>query len=948
MEKKITLFSALVLLCTFSDFAQTPVKPKMTDKTIFVAVKEYVEIDPVVDNGVIKISNSGVLSYVDLNGKYIFGEDTKLTAGGSSYDKSRGRFSGGTAVVARGSYPNLVQNAILFFDQKYLDLPATYQKVTGFCEGIAMAEKPSGSNKACCYINQSGQEVFPSLSFPYSYFSGNFKVSPLREGLRAFLEPNLGLWGYADESGKIIIKPQFSKALPFSEGLAAVAIKENYSDKWGFIDKTGKIVVPAILKNFPSSFSDGLAVIKTDNGKMAYIDKTGKVVSPEFYQCNVFHNGYAFVNTDYCKTAVIDKKFEIVKTMGDKEQFEIQGDNAENILEMPFYEDMLAVKTCFGSGGLILNPKGDILFKDDDYTTFENFYNCEYAVVKFRLANKYFSGLMDKKGELHIVFVTVGTTLSPPDFPKAYTAQLEEPKAPTAGKGTFAPPSNCDKKGSGGAGSRAAIPVSKECELTLLVSPAEAGTAETATAGKGKYIEGTSILLQSKMTHSNKYKYKFSHWENESKDTVSKSTSFYYTIPANCEKLTAVYAENPKYKLTLKTDCSDWGIVFGEGEYYEKEPVTVSAKVKGGYKFIGWYLEENEKKKQFSKEATFVLPMPKNDVVLFTSFCTIKGDDDCEEKCGGCYMDWEPKNSGEIPEFPCKAECGKSCAYAGEYVFTLSAQSVVGEKNSAAPVRIPAKAYMEIYPCDDMPMLYTGDVLGVIYFDFDPIKIPDDIKKIKRYMDRYEAMGDYLFLYYSPLYIYRITDQYIYAMGAGFMGADKAPNEFWSPGRIYRFEYTKKSEFIELGKYQIYHNRVIRTNGYAQNKYEWINQGLVRGTDLIGGIIDTGKPLLPDNIRQVTGTEDYIYEPEKEDRYRGVKLYPIRNRMNFIPLVKPNMLEILNKSLKHPKAVNIGVDDWCEMMEMIFEDNYEKLYKDLQNYNQPDTVTDKPFPTFDS
>ena len=934
MEKRITLISAFVLFYTSLTLAQAPIIPKVTDNTIFVAVKEYVEIDPVVNNGMIKISNSGILSYVDINGKTIFGEAPRLTAGGSSYDKSRGWFSGGSAMVARGSYPNLVQNTILFYDQKYFDLPATYQKVTGFCEGIAMAEKPSGSNKACCYINQMGQEVFPSLSFPYSYYSGNFKVSPLREGLRAFLEPSQGLWGYADENGKVIIKPQFSKALPFSEGLAAVAIKENYSDKWGFIDKTGKIIIPAVLKNFPSSFSEGLAVVKTESGKMVYIDKTGKTVSPEFYQCNVFHGGYAFINTDYCKTAVIDKSFQIVKIMGEKEQFEIQGDNAENILEMPFYDGVLAVKTCFGAGGLILNSKGDVLIKGTDSDVFDNFYSCGLALAKLRIGDKWFSGFINKRGELQIVFVPEGTILSQPVFPKSYIAKFEEPNPPTAGKGTLAAP--CGKQSND-----AAIPVSKECRLTLVVRPAEAGTATTA----GSYLEGTSILLTATGTFPNKYRYTFSHWENESKDTLSRQQSFYFTMPPKDTELTAVFNENPKRKLTIAGD--ECGTVSGGGEFYVKEPFTIKAQVKEGNKFDGWYKGE----RLFSSQATLTQAMPDEDLHLIAKLCG--------KKPGSGYVPFVPQypppgtggGNPPPPKFPCTNEgCNVICAYAGNYEFTLSSQSIAGFTNDAAPVKIPAMAYMEMHPCGDMPTAFAGNVTGVLYFDFDPVKTPDDMKKLKKYMESNEAMGDYLFLYYSPLYIYRITGQHIYAMGSGFMGVDKAPNEFWTPGRIYRFEYTISADnAVVLGKHQIYNNRIVRINGVPKNRYEWINPGLVRGTDLVGAVIDIAKPLLPDNIRSITGTEDYIYEPEKENRYKGCTLKPVVNTMQYIPwIAKPNMLELLDKSLKHPKAVSIGVDNWYDMMMMIIQDNYEKLYRDLQNYDQPDAVTDNPLPTFDS
>ncbi len=88
-------------------------------------------------------------------------------------------------------------------------------------------------------------------------------------------------WGYIDKTGRLIIPFKFDFADDFSEGLAAVGIKE----KTGYIDKTGKIVIPPrFISGFP--FSDGMAVVvirrfekdKLHMNKLGYIDKSGKLV----------------------------------------------------------------------------------------------------------------------------------------------------------------------------------------------------------------------------------------------------------------------------------------------------------------------------------------------------------------------------------------------------------------------------------------------------------------------------------------------------------------------------------------------------------------------------------------------------------------------------------------------------------------------------------------------
>lgn len=82
------------------------------------------------------------------------------------------------------------------------------------------------------------------------------------------------LYGFADESGKVVIPYQWKDAWVFSEGLAAV---KNDQGKWGYIDKTGKVIIPCQLK-IAGAFSEGLACIQDDQGKWGFIDKTGKVV----------------------------------------------------------------------------------------------------------------------------------------------------------------------------------------------------------------------------------------------------------------------------------------------------------------------------------------------------------------------------------------------------------------------------------------------------------------------------------------------------------------------------------------------------------------------------------------------------------------------------------------------------------------------------------------------
>lgn len=93
---------------------------------------------------------------------------------------------------------------------------------------------------------------------------------------------NLGLYGYKDNKGNIIITSRYNDAKAFSEGLAAVS-KADYDDfgneslNWGFIDTTGNVIIPMLYDNW-SFFKAGKAEVEI-KGRKFYIDKTGKEIN---------------------------------------------------------------------------------------------------------------------------------------------------------------------------------------------------------------------------------------------------------------------------------------------------------------------------------------------------------------------------------------------------------------------------------------------------------------------------------------------------------------------------------------------------------------------------------------------------------------------------------------------------------------------------------------------
>ena len=203
---------------------------------------------------------------------------------------------------------------------KYGYVDRTGQLVTGyiydlaspFYEGLAFVKV----NGKCGFIDVAGSFVFGEERF-CGPMHGDF-----HEGLamveykgktpyfkdRDYLKNRKR--GYLDAEGKVAIEPTFFNAEDFSEGFAAVNLKEN--SQWGFINKSGKFVISPRY-DFANSFSEGLAAVES-GGKVGFIDSKGDwVISPRFdpRSCGRFREGRALVEVGD-KVGYIDRSGQFV------------------------------------------------------------------------------------------------------------------------------------------------------------------------------------------------------------------------------------------------------------------------------------------------------------------------------------------------------------------------------------------------------------------------------------------------------------------------------------------------------------------------------------------------------------------------------------------------------------------------------------------------------------
>lgn len=160
-------------------------------------------------------------------------------------------------------------------------------------------------------------------------------------------------FGYIDQQGRVVIKPAYRKALPFSEGLGLVegthpgfitsagipvigvdkpGPGDGYrpfadgvapfrkGDLWGLIDKSGRVILEPLHADI-SRFSHGRAVVRTGSqdqwgiGKRGYIDTTGKmIVAPVYNEALDFSDGLGAVNLEgvYGRWGFIDPSGRMV------------------------------------------------------------------------------------------------------------------------------------------------------------------------------------------------------------------------------------------------------------------------------------------------------------------------------------------------------------------------------------------------------------------------------------------------------------------------------------------------------------------------------------------------------------------------------------------------------------------------------------------------------------
>lgn len=243
------------------------------------------------------------------NGEYKLIDENGSILNTKKYDYV-GNFKNGRAIASAFDEKGKYLYGYLDRDGKEV-IPLKYESASDFVEGKAVVKI---KDEDYALIGPNG-EVFNSYKY---YFVGS-----LGEGLLVFQEKMDGKFGYIDEKGRVIIKPQFNMAQPFSQGRAIVNTRsDSIVSKCGLIDKAGNYKIKPeyndIILLGENRAAVGIAIKKENpciGSLYAIADTKGDFLTNFIYLGVSSYNNRLASAYDSKNTFFIDKRGSLVRSL---------------------------------------------------------------------------------------------------------------------------------------------------------------------------------------------------------------------------------------------------------------------------------------------------------------------------------------------------------------------------------------------------------------------------------------------------------------------------------------------------------------------------------------------------------------------------------------------------------------------------------------------------------
>jgi len=299
--KKLIIIS-LSLMMTIGAFAQqylTQAKPYGKKLWGYIDQKGETVIKPVYkacyafsEDGLAPIYEAKKYTFINTKGEIIEPEIKKilLIKGVFGFGGIEG-YHDGLIAVAKGKKWGFLNT------KGKVAIELKYDKVTSFSGGVAVAKLKKGF----FVLNTQGEEAKIEGK-------GIIDVKSFSEG-RAHFKTDKKLFGFIDNSGKVVIEAQFISVGPFKGGLAWAKTSDK---KIGFINKTGEWTIkPQFLAAKDFDPVSKLARVKKDD-KWTYVNESGELISFDGIESQGnFHEGLAKGKKDG-KTGFYNSKGEWV------------------------------------------------------------------------------------------------------------------------------------------------------------------------------------------------------------------------------------------------------------------------------------------------------------------------------------------------------------------------------------------------------------------------------------------------------------------------------------------------------------------------------------------------------------------------------------------------------------------------------------------------------------
>lgn len=274
-----------------------------------------------------------------------------------------GDFNDGRAVVG--------DSRLLDYKYGYIDksgkevISLKYENANDFRDDSALVKV---KDYEYALINRSGK-----ILNTYKYYL----ISQYNDGAMIFLDKLAGVYGYIDIEGNEIIKPKFTSASEFVDGIAIVSTEESYTGPYGVINKKGEYIFTTIFSEI-RYLGEGRLALGMPIGKplgddkfiapsiFAIGDTNGNVLTQfKYYAVGNYEKGLAYASNNN-STFFIDKDGRIVNSLP-----KVKGSG-----ELKIKDDIIYANIDYSP--YYLTRSGKIIYKPND----EIILDSRYSVIK--------------------------------------------------------------------------------------------------------------------------------------------------------------------------------------------------------------------------------------------------------------------------------------------------------------------------------------------------------------------------------------------------------------------------------------------------------------------------------------------------------------------------------------------------------------------------------------